>query len=92
VARFHGRNRAGWKKPGASVQERFDYEYTRDELKEWTDRVKELTDKLREAGSIFLMFNNCVSDKAVKGALMMSDMLGLAPKKNLNIQKTLDFE
>jgi hypothetical protein len=38
------------------------------------------------------MFNNSVSDNAVKGALMMSDILGLAPKKTPNIQKTFDFE
>jgi uncharacterized protein YecE (DUF72 family) len=92
VARFHGRNRAGWKKPGASVRERFDYEYARGELNEWAERVKEMTGNLRASGNIFLMFNNCVSDKAVKGALMMSDILGLVPKKTPNLQKTFDFE
>ena len=92
VARFHGRNRAGWKKPGASVRERFDYEYTRDELKEWAGPGKERAERLRTRGNVFLMFNNCVSDKAVKGALTMSDILGLKLKNTPNLQKTFDFE
>jgi uncharacterized protein YecE (DUF72 family) len=74
------------------VRERFDYEYTRDELREWAGRVQEMTDELGDPGNIFLMFNNCVSDKAVKGARMMSDILGLKLKNRPNIQKTFDFE
>jgi uncharacterized protein YecE (DUF72 family) len=91
MARFHGRNRVSWKKPGASVQERFDYEYARSELEEWGDSVREMTEKVGAAGNIFLMFNNCVSDKAVKGALMMSNILGLEPKNTPNLQRTFDF-
>lgn len=38
VARFHGRNTATWEKKGIAVQERFNYLYSDDELKEWVPR------------------------------------------------------
>ncbi|MDR3253944.1 MAG: DUF72 domain-containing protein [Synergistaceae bacterium] len=75
IARFHGRNEASWRKPGASVHERFDYEYRRDELDEWVRKIQERG----KAKRIFLMYNNCVGDKAVKSARLMSEMLDISP-------------
>jgi uncharacterized protein YecE (DUF72 family) len=75
VARFHGRNVPAWRNSKASVHERFDYEYSRDELSEWVDRIEERSNSEK----IFLMYNNCVSDKAVKAAALMMEMLGIDP-------------
>ena len=74
LARFHGRNAPGWRNPRASVYERFDYEYSSDELEEWLERIRNVPG----AKSVYLMYNNCVGDKAVKAALMMKGLLGLS--------------
>ncbi|MDR1020746.1 MAG: DUF72 domain-containing protein [Synergistaceae bacterium] len=73
LARFHGRNSAGWRNRRASVYERFDYEYSPSELEEWVFRIKDAM----KAKIVYLMYNNCVGDKAVNAALTMMEMLGL---------------
>jgi uncharacterized protein YecE (DUF72 family) len=78
VARFHGRNKAGWRNRRASIYERFDYEYSAFELEEWAGRIE----NVRGAKVIYLMYNNCVEDKAVNSALMMKDILGLSGGKS----------
>ena len=55
VVRFHGRNLAGWQRAGASTDERYDYEYTDDELRPWAEVVRRLAAR---AGRLFAMFNN----------------------------------
>jgi uncharacterized protein YecE (DUF72 family) len=79
VARFHGRNRAGWSNSRASVHERFDYEYSREELEELLERIKAAAGSNGSNGAklLYLMYNNCVGDKAVKAAMLMKEMLGL---------------
>ena len=64
VVRLHGRNVSGWRKAGASVEERFSYLYTTEELTQWKDQA------LLAAQSVpdFIMFNNCYRDCAVKNA------------------------
>lgn len=65
LVRFHGQNRAGWAKKGASVQERFDYLYDPGELSAWVDPIKKLAGEAREVHAVF---NNCVRNYAVLGA------------------------
>lgn len=77
LARFHGRNAAGWRNPKASVHERFDYEYAPGELAEWLPRVEAAKSAVRAAGNLYLMYNNCVADKAIKGARTMKGLLGM---------------
>jgi uncharacterized protein YecE (DUF72 family) len=56
VLRLHGRKSETWDVPGISVDERFDYDYSKDELKdEIAPRVKMLSDL---ADEVFVMFNN----------------------------------
>ncbi|MDR1515172.1 MAG: DUF72 domain-containing protein [Synergistaceae bacterium] len=78
LARFHGRNKAGWRNLRASIYERFDYEYDTFELEEWIGRIE----NVRGAKVIYLMYNNCVDDKAVNSALMMKEILGLSGEKS----------
>jgi uncharacterized protein YecE (DUF72 family) len=72
LVRFHGHNRAGWLKRGASVHERFDYLYTADELRAWVEPVAKLA---REAKRVHALFNNCVRNYAVLGAKGLSVLL-----------------
>lgn len=77
VLRFHGHNRAGWAKKGASVQERFDYLYDPSELSAWVEPVRRLT---REAAEVHAIFNNCVRNYAVLGAKDLAVLLQGAPE------------
>lgn len=72
IVRFHGHNRAGWTKKGASVHERFDYLYTPEELRAWEDPVRQLTG---DAESVHAIFNNCVRHYAVIGAQGLAAIL-----------------
>ena len=65
IVRFHGKNAAAWRKPGASVRERFDYVYSLEELRAWVEPVRRLS---REAERVHAVFNNCVRDYAVVNA------------------------
>ncbi len=70
--RFHGHNRGGWEKKGASVHERFDYLYTPQELQSWVKPVRKLS---RESKRVHAVFNNCVRNYAVLGAKGLSVLL-----------------
>jgi uncharacterized protein YecE (DUF72 family) len=72
IVRFHGQNRAGWDKRGASVLERFNYLYTPGELSAWVGRVKRLSES---AESVHAVFNNCVRNYAVLNAKDLAVLL-----------------
>lgn len=72
VVRFHGHNKANWKRKGISAAERFDYLYTSKQLKEWVPRLHELAS---EARRVHAMFNNCYQDKAVRNAKQLAVLL-----------------
>ena len=72
VVRFHGHNDENWKKKGISVAERFDYLYSKKELKEWAPRLFELA---AETKRTHVLFNNCYQDKGVRNAADMASLL-----------------
>lgn len=72
IVRFHGRNRETWEKKGIGPAERFNYLYTEEELKPWTEKIQELANQTRE---LHVLFNNCYQDKAVVNARQMCFML-----------------
>ena len=74
VVRFHGHNDANWKKKGVSTAERFDYEYSTKELKQWAPKLLELAGETKR---LHAMFNNCYGDKAVRNAKQIADLLAL---------------
>ncbi len=88
VARFHGRNREGWTKKGATVAEKFRYNYSDAELLSWEGAVRDAAER---AGKVFLMFNNCYRDYAVKNALRMKCLLGVACSPGEGVQGELSF-
>jgi uncharacterized protein YecE (DUF72 family) len=65
VLRCHGRNRAAWANPRASIAERFNYLYSPDELSTLKGALNRLSS---EAEASYAIFSNCVSDYAVLGA------------------------
>lgn len=62
--RLHGRNEKAYL-TGRTVAERFDYDYSDDELGEVADRVEKLA---RETEDIHVIFNNNRSDFAPRAA------------------------
>ncbi|HEU4449815.1 MAG TPA: DUF72 domain-containing protein [Gaiellaceae bacterium] len=53
--RLHGRNAATWNVRGGSASDRFDYLYSEDELREWTEPLRRLGDAAEE---VYVLFNN----------------------------------
>jgi uncharacterized protein YecE (DUF72 family) len=74
ILRFHGRNAPAWNKRNASVAERFNYLYDTSELGAFREASAGLPEK---TGRVFLMFNNCFRDNAVRNALQMRKIMGL---------------
>lgn len=73
--RCHGRNTEGYMR-GRSVAERFDYDYSTDELAEIADRAKTLAE---EAENVHVMFNNNARELAPKAARGLRKQLGQDP-------------
>jgi uncharacterized protein YecE (DUF72 family) len=61
-----------WEKKGATVAERFNYLYAKEELQEWVPRIRELASKTRQ---LHVLFNNCHEDKAVANGRQIALML-----------------
>jgi uncharacterized protein YecE (DUF72 family) len=72
VARFHGRNREGWARAGASTDQRYDYDYSEDELRRWAGLVGRLTERVSR---FFAMFNNHVRGNMVRNAQALQGLL-----------------
>lgn len=71
VVRFHGHNDAEWE--SGSVQKRFAYLYSGQELKTWVPRLEELAGKAKET---HVLMNNCHRDYAQRNASALIDLLG----------------
>ena len=70
--RMHGRNTEGYLK-GKSVAERFDWDYSEDELKEIKGRVDSMAE---QAGDVHAMFNNNRGADAPSAAQRFRDLVG----------------
>ncbi len=64
--RMHGRNAGTWNVRGGSASDRFDYLYSKDELKEWIEPLRELSDRSDE---VYVLFNNNRWSKTPNGEL-----------------------
>jgi uncharacterized protein YecE (DUF72 family) len=78
--RFHGRNAATWWGGG---HERYDWDYTAEELSEWLDRIRTLAG---ETDRTYVFFNNCYMGRAVKSAGLLRRLLGLDTDPDLFAQ------
>ena len=69
--RLHGRNAEKWWDGGA---ERYDYNYSEEELATWRDKVEKLKMKVKK---IYVFFNNCHHGQAARNALEFMRQLNL---------------
>jgi uncharacterized protein YecE (DUF72 family) len=76
--RAHGRNAKTWWRPKESW-ERYDYVYSRDEIKKISERIKEATNTPGVKKG-FAFFNNHARANAPANAIMLSQELGLRLK------------
>jgi len=72
VVRFHGRNRENWERKNVSPNEKYNYLYDPEELKEWAAKIR-LMDASTE--KVFVIFKNKHWDFAVKNAKQMMELL-----------------
>ena len=72
VVRFHGRNDETWSKPSNSAAERFDYLYTKRQLKAWVPKIEALAERAR---SVHALMNNCYQDYGVRNAADLASLL-----------------
>jgi len=68
--RFHGRNSTTWW--DTSKGDRYDYNYSSEELKDWLQRIRAMRDKSEK---LYLFFNNCHMGQAVINAKQMAELL-----------------
>ena len=68
--RMHGRNAQTWWGRGGG--DRYDYDYSEPELKEWVTRVTALA---QQAKQTYLFFNNCHAGQAARNAKLMEELL-----------------
>jgi len=74
--RLHGRNYGNWFRDSAESHERYDYLYTKEELREWLDRIHEVAERAQET---YVITNNHYRGQAPANALMMQKMSGGEP-------------
>ncbi len=67
--RLHGRNREHWYGSGG---ERYDYNYSDEELEECSSKAESLLDAVEV---LYILFNNCHLGQAARNALQMQEML-----------------
>src|SRR5215216_7368779 len=78
--RFHGRNADTWNKRGGSASERFDYLYSREELREWVEPLRELSGRAQQA---FAFFNNNATSPDGRGGRMAQAAANAAELRKL---------
>ena len=70
VVRFHGHNDAEWE--SGSVQRRFKYLYSEEELRTWAPKI---TDLAEQAKTTHVLMNNCYRDYAQRNARELAELL-----------------
>ena len=69
--RLHGRNARNWWGKGGG--DRYDYDYSSEELSEWVGKMLDLESKVKK---VYAFFNNCHAGHAARNAERMIAMLG----------------
>ncbi|MDZ7315475.1 MAG: DUF72 domain-containing protein [candidate division KSB1 bacterium] len=74
--RLHGRNRANWFRQDAGRDDRYNYLYSEDELKEWEERIRNMAEK----APTIVIFNNHFRGQATLNAFqLMHDLFKMPP-------------
>ena len=69
---FHGQNREQWASKTATRDQRYDYDYSEEELKEWVPTLFGLQKKVKET---YVLFNNHYNAKAPANATLLQRLL-----------------
>jgi uncharacterized protein YecE (DUF72 family) len=69
--RLHGRNANAWFSKDAGRDQKYDYLYSREELRFWEEAIREM-----ETEKLFVILNNHFQGKAIANALMLMKALG----------------
>lgn len=70
--RLHGRNAKNWFKENVGRDERYNYLYSKEELKDWVEKIKKLKEKSKK---VYVVTNNHYRGQAVVNALQIKNML-----------------
>jgi uncharacterized protein YecE (DUF72 family) len=76
VIRFHGRNREGWARAGASTDQRYAYDYSAEELRQWAGVARRLSERTEK---LYAMFNNHVGGAMARDAQELAALLEAGP-------------
>ena len=74
--RFHGRNYTNWFKEGAGRDARYDYLYTREEIRQLSDRIRKVQENAEE---IYVITNNHFRGQALVNAMEILEELDAEP-------------
>lgn len=74
IIRFHGRNYETWYKFTGSSRDRFNWEYSTEELEEWRDKLEAA---VRAAEAVHVFFNTNYANQGPRNAVRLMDMLGI---------------
>jgi uncharacterized protein YecE (DUF72 family) len=74
--RLHGRNAQAWFDRDATVNEKYDYLYSTDELEDWARRVRKIA---AETDSTYVVTNNHYGGQAVANAFQLARALDARP-------------
>ncbi|MFM0075777.1 DUF72 domain-containing protein [Paraburkholderia sediminicola] len=76
MVRLHGRNTQTWSATGAaSAADRFDYDYSDDELTGLAPSIRAIATR---AGRTHVIFNNCFEDQGQRNATTLMSILGVS--------------
>ena len=81
--RLHGRNAKAWFSKEAGRDQKYDYLYSREELRLWEEAIREM-----EAEKLFVILNNHFQGKAIANALMLMKALGQDATPPPTVQET----
>jgi len=73
IVRFHGRNSRTWEKKGIPADEKFNYLYTEEELKEWLPRIQHLS----QNAEVHVIFKNKHADYPLRNVQQMQFLLSM---------------
>jgi uncharacterized protein YecE (DUF72 family) len=74
IVRFHGRNAETWYRFTGSSRDRFNWEYSNEELEEWRPKLEAAE---QAAGALHIFFNTNYGDQGPRNAFRLMDMLGI---------------
>jgi uncharacterized protein YecE (DUF72 family) len=80
--RFHGRNAATWNVRRGSARDRFDYDYSAEELEEWVEPLRGLG---KTADEVYVLFNNNRWSRTPQG-----EIVAQAPRNAVALRQILD--